>query len=149
VPAQRGDNWRCVFAGHFDQDGKTRMSFHQCCDVTVPGAAEQIALPTTVDSNRLKQREARSFCAEFTRWPFQGNHVRQQHVFDIGITCCRENPANELSLMRDKLDVQSLRSGPQRVSGVDETCRHTRECHSFCLHPGDSLGRFVIECERG
>jgi hypothetical protein len=23
------------------------MSFHQCCDVTVPGAAEQIALPMT------------------------------------------------------------------------------------------------------
>jgi hypothetical protein len=45
VPTQRGDDCRCVFAGHFDQDGKTRMSFHQGCDVTVPGAAEQIALP--------------------------------------------------------------------------------------------------------
>jgi hypothetical protein len=41
VPTQRGDDCRCVFAGHFDQDGKTRMSFHQGCDVTVPGAAER------------------------------------------------------------------------------------------------------------
>jgi hypothetical protein len=49
VPAQRGDDRRCVLAGHFDQDGKTRMSFHQGCDVTVFGAAEQIALPMTED----------------------------------------------------------------------------------------------------
>jgi hypothetical protein len=47
LPAQRGDDRRCVFAGHFDQDSKTRMSFHQGCDVTVAGAAEQIALPMT------------------------------------------------------------------------------------------------------
>jgi hypothetical protein len=26
------------------------MSFHQCCDVTVPGAGEQIALPMTGNS---------------------------------------------------------------------------------------------------
>ena len=42
LPAQRGDDGRCVFAGHFDQDDKTRMSFHQGCDVTVAGAGEQI-----------------------------------------------------------------------------------------------------------
>jgi hypothetical protein len=29
---------------YFDQHGKTRMSFHQGCDVTVAGAAEQISL---------------------------------------------------------------------------------------------------------
>ena len=45
LPAQRGDDRRCVFAGHFDQHGKTRVSFHQCGDVTVLGACEQIALP--------------------------------------------------------------------------------------------------------
>jgi hypothetical protein len=45
VPAQRGDDRRCVFAVYFDQDGKTRMPFHQGCDVTLAGAAEQIALP--------------------------------------------------------------------------------------------------------
>lgn len=44
VPTQRGDDCRCVFAGHFDQDGKTRMSFHKGCDVTVPGARREIAL---------------------------------------------------------------------------------------------------------
>ncbi len=50
LPAQRGDDRRCVFAGHFDQEGKTRISFHQRCDVTVPGASEQIALPMTGNS---------------------------------------------------------------------------------------------------
>jgi hypothetical protein len=59
VPAQRGDDRRCVFAGHFDQDGKTRMSFHQGCDVTVPGAAEQIALPMTGNSAVI------NFCRSF------------------------------------------------------------------------------------
>jgi hypothetical protein len=47
VAAQRGDDRRCVFAGHFDQHGKTRMSFHQRGDVTAPGACEQITLPMT------------------------------------------------------------------------------------------------------
>ena len=50
MPAQRGDDGRCVFAGHFDQDDKTRMSFHQGCDVTVAGAYEQITLPMTGNS---------------------------------------------------------------------------------------------------
>ena len=50
VPAQRGDDRRCVFAEYFDQDGKTRMPFHQGCDVTIFGAAEQIALPMTGNS---------------------------------------------------------------------------------------------------
>ena len=50
MPAQRGDDRRCVFAGHFDQRGKTRMTFHQGGDVTVLGAAEQIALPMTGNS---------------------------------------------------------------------------------------------------
>jgi hypothetical protein len=45
MPAQRGDDGRCIFAGHLDQDGKTRMSFHQGCEVTVAGTGEQIALP--------------------------------------------------------------------------------------------------------
>ena len=40
--AQRGDDGRCVFAGHFDQEGETRMSFHQGFDVTVFSAAEQV-----------------------------------------------------------------------------------------------------------
>ena len=48
--AQRGDDGRCVFAGHFDQEGETRMSFHQGCDVTVFSAAEQVALPMTGNS---------------------------------------------------------------------------------------------------
>jgi YD repeat-containing protein len=33
VPTQRGDDRRCVLAGHFDQHGKTRVAFHQCGDV--------------------------------------------------------------------------------------------------------------------
>jgi hypothetical protein len=45
--AQRGDDRRSVFAGHFDEHGKTRMSFHQGCDVTVLAASEQVALPMT------------------------------------------------------------------------------------------------------
>ena len=49
MPAQRVDDGRCVFAGHFDQDDKTRMSFHQGSDVTVAGAAEQVSLPVTGD----------------------------------------------------------------------------------------------------
>ena len=49
VPAQRGDDRRRVFAGHFDQHDETRMTFHQGCDVTVLAAAEQIALPMTGD----------------------------------------------------------------------------------------------------
>ncbi len=48
--AQRGDDRRCVFAGHFDQHGETRMSFHQGCDVTVPAAAKQVALPMAGNS---------------------------------------------------------------------------------------------------
>src|SRR4030088_2514076 len=41
---------RCVFAGHFDQHGETRMSFHQGCDMTIPAAAKQVALPMTGNS---------------------------------------------------------------------------------------------------
>ena len=50
LPGQRGDYGRRILAGHFDQYGETRMSFHQGCDVTVLYAAEQIALPMTGDS---------------------------------------------------------------------------------------------------
>jgi hypothetical protein len=50
VPAQRGDDCRGVFAGDFDQHGKMRVSFHQCGDVTVLGACEQIALPVPGNS---------------------------------------------------------------------------------------------------
>ena len=45
--AQRGDDRRCVFAGHFDEHDKTRMTFHQGCDVTILRACKQIALPMT------------------------------------------------------------------------------------------------------
>src|SRR5882757_8660948 len=48
--AQGGDDRRCIFAGHFDQHGKTRMSFHQGSDVTVFAAAKQVALPMTWNS---------------------------------------------------------------------------------------------------
>ena len=58
VPAQRGDDRRGVFAGYFDQHGKTRMSFHQRCDVTVFGAAEQIALPMTGNGRGLQFLQA-------------------------------------------------------------------------------------------
>ena len=47
---QRGDDRLCVFAGYFDEHGKTRMSFHQGCDVTVFAACEQVALPMTGNS---------------------------------------------------------------------------------------------------
>jgi hypothetical protein len=49
LPGQRGDDGRCVLTAHFDQDGETRMPFHQGGDVTVLDAAEQIALPMTSD----------------------------------------------------------------------------------------------------
>jgi hypothetical protein len=49
LPAQRGDNGRRVFAGDIDQHGTTRMTLHQCGDVTVLRAAEQIALPMAGD----------------------------------------------------------------------------------------------------
>jgi hypothetical protein len=48
--SQRGDDRRGVFAGHFDQHGETRMSFHQGYDMTVFAACEQIALPMTGNS---------------------------------------------------------------------------------------------------
>ena len=44
---QCGDDLRCAFAGHFDEHGKTRMSLHQGCDMTVFAASEQVALPMT------------------------------------------------------------------------------------------------------
>jgi len=47
---QRGDDGRCVLAGHFDEHGKTRMSFHQGCDMTVLAASKQVALPMTGNS---------------------------------------------------------------------------------------------------
>jgi hypothetical protein len=47
MPTQCGHDSRRVFAGHLDERGKTRMSLHQGCDVTVLGAAKQIALPMT------------------------------------------------------------------------------------------------------
>jgi len=47
VPAQRGHDRRHIFAGHFHQRGKTRMTFHQGGDVSVVRAAQQIALPLT------------------------------------------------------------------------------------------------------
>ena len=47
MPGQCIDDGRCVFAGHFDQGGETRMRFHQGCDVAVFGACERIALPVT------------------------------------------------------------------------------------------------------
>jgi hypothetical protein len=59
VPAQRGHDNRRVFAGHLDESGKTRMSFHQDGDVTVLGAAQQIALPMTGDGAVL------NFCGSF------------------------------------------------------------------------------------
>ena len=49
MPAQRGHDSRRVFAGHLDQRGKTRMTFHQGNDATVLAAAQQIALPMAGD----------------------------------------------------------------------------------------------------
>jgi hypothetical protein len=48
--AQRGDDRCCIFAGHFDEHGKMRMSFHQGCDMTVFAACGQVALPMTGNS---------------------------------------------------------------------------------------------------
>jgi hypothetical protein len=44
VPAQCGHDSSRIFAGYFYQRDKTRMTFHQSRDVTVLGAAQQIAL---------------------------------------------------------------------------------------------------------
>jgi len=49
VPAQRGHYNSRVFAGHFDERGKARMTFHQGCNVTVLAPAQQITLPMTGD----------------------------------------------------------------------------------------------------
>jgi hypothetical protein len=59
VPAQRGHYNSRVFAGHFDQRGKTRMTFHQGGDVTVLASAQQITLPMTGDGAVL------DFCGPF------------------------------------------------------------------------------------
>jgi len=47
MPSQCGDDNRRVSAGDFYERGETRMAFHQGRDVTVPCAAQEIALPMT------------------------------------------------------------------------------------------------------
>jgi hypothetical protein len=47
LPASGGHDSRCVFTGHLDERGKTRMTFHEGSDVTVLGAAKEIVLPMT------------------------------------------------------------------------------------------------------
>ena len=59
MPAQCGDDNSRVFAKHLDQGGKTRMTFHQGCDVTVLGAADKITLPMTRNGTVL------DFCGPF------------------------------------------------------------------------------------
>src|SRR6185312_1233098 len=49
VLAESGDHGSCVFAGYLDQHDKTRMSLHERRDVTVLGAADEIALPMAGD----------------------------------------------------------------------------------------------------
>ena len=39
---QCGGDGRCIFAGHFNQYGETRVSFDEGCDVTVAGAASAL-----------------------------------------------------------------------------------------------------------
>src|SRR5258705_12106264 len=60
LPAQCGHDSRRVFARHLDERGETRMTFHQGCDVTVPNAAKQIALPMTGNGAAL------DFCGPFS-----------------------------------------------------------------------------------
>jgi PLD-like domain len=50
---------RCVFAGHLDERGKTRMTFHRGGDVTVLSTAKKIALPMTGNGAVL------DFCGPF------------------------------------------------------------------------------------
>src|ERR1700676_2537485 len=47
MPSQCGDDNRRVFAGDLYERSETRMAFHQGRDVTVSGAAQEIALPVT------------------------------------------------------------------------------------------------------
>jgi hypothetical protein len=47
LPAQCGYDRSGVFASHLDQGSKTRMPFHQCRDVTVFCATNEIAFPMT------------------------------------------------------------------------------------------------------
>ena len=49
LPGQCVDDGRRVLAWYFYQDGETRVPFHQGCDMTVAGAAEQVAFPVTRD----------------------------------------------------------------------------------------------------
>ena len=56
VSAQRGHDSSRVFAAHLDERGKTRMTFHQCCDVNILGAADEIAFPMTGDGTVLNFR---------------------------------------------------------------------------------------------
>src|SRR5277367_1091341 len=56
VPAQCGDDHRRLFTGYLDQRCEARMPFHQCHDVTVLCAADEIALPVTWDRSVLDLR---------------------------------------------------------------------------------------------
>src|SRR5712664_1010790 len=60
LPAQCGDDGSRVFASHLDQGSKTRMPLHQCRDVSVFCATNQIAFPMTGDGAVL------DFCGPFT-----------------------------------------------------------------------------------
>src|ERR1019366_8933466 len=42
-----GDHGSRIFAGHFDQNGKSRMTFYERRDGTVLGAADESAFPMT------------------------------------------------------------------------------------------------------
>jgi hypothetical protein len=56
VLAPRGHHHCRVFGGRLDEYGETRMTFHQRGDVTVLGAAEQIALPMATNGAVLDFR---------------------------------------------------------------------------------------------
>jgi len=47
MPSQCGDDTAVSLLETFTSAVKTRMAFHQGCDVTVPCAAQEIALPMT------------------------------------------------------------------------------------------------------
>jgi hypothetical protein len=54
-----GDDNSRVFTGHLYERDKTRMTFHQSRNVTVPGAANEIAFPMTGNGAIL------DFCGPF------------------------------------------------------------------------------------
>ena len=96
--AQRGDDRRGVFAGHFDQHDETRVPFHQGCDMSVFAACKQVALPMTgngavfnlrwsfADRDRINDLTAGLSCSRARFCPTVESSATDVRVIVINIT---------------------------------------------------------------